>query len=96
MQTLQNSGKCDQRKRKLLAGYLSRVLKMCISYFGHTTDFLCEELRNFGNNQGNKRKIKISLKLSFEFQVPTEAVKKLSRSTTEALNNLGGKLVGLQ
>lgn len=32
----------------------------------------------------------------FHFQFPMDAVKKLSRSTTEALNNLGGKLVGLQ
>lgn len=33
---------------------------------------------------------------SILLQLPMEAVKKLSKSTTEALNNLGGKLVGLQ
>ncbi|XP_065212813.1 uncharacterized protein LOC135840295 [Planococcus citri] len=38
----------------------------------------------------------ISNVISSALTFPMEAVKKLSRSATEALNNLGGKLVGLQ
>lgn len=33
---------------------------------------------------------------SFIFQFPVDSAKKLSRSATEMLNNLGGRLVGLQ